>query len=367
MKLRYYEPTISTTDRYEQLHIGYRTRPIRSEPTPWSRVTRTQKVEGGLNVSANSSIGQIIFPIMPSLTTQEAFSWPSGTYPAKLAYNKAYRKFVEKMGGMEEVGTGLAEITSSFRMAHNRAHQLWNAWDAIRHGTLKEMFTVLGMDRDLLKRKHEKVWNRHTKSLENASGLWLEYWMGWSPLMSDIYAAPRALIAYQPSYDIRTGGTRSFKSTYRRRRPPYDAYSVDGSCSGVIQCHMSGKVRVTNPNYHLAKNLGMSPQDIIWNILPWSWMVDWFANIGQVVSSMNDWVGVNLTDFSCTVCYEDAEHIEKYYHFGGLSGVRTLTESKVVRATPSGFPQPRPVMHLPDFSLTRLATTLSLIGTRIFR
>lgn len=368
MKIRYTEPVILTNDRYEQLGKGYYTRPIRSEPTAWARVTRTQELDNNPGyIQPNSSIGQMIFPKLPDLTSADAFSWPSDSTPAKRAYNKAYQSFIEKMGGMEEVGTALAETASSFRMAHNRAHQLWNAWDVLRRGTLKEMFTVLGMDRDLLKREHEKIWNRHTKSLENASGLWLEYWMGWSPLMSDIYAAPRAFASLQPKYFIRTGGSREYNATYRRGQPPNGRTSVDGSCSALIECHMSGTVRVTNPNYHLAKNLGMSPQDIIWNITPWSWMIDWFTNVGQVVSSMNDWVGVELTDYSCTMCYKDAKHVERFYNFNGVSGTRVLTESRVVRATPKGFPQPQPVIHLPDFSLTRLATTLSLIGTRIFR
>lgn len=370
MKIRYYkEPKISRS-KLEVLELGYHTRPIRSEPTPWAQRTCYHSAPKQPSWTPKTGIGPETFPKLPYPNgITHALEWGGTSKEVQLAYNKAYASFVRKMGGSEEVGTALAEISSSLRMAHNRAHQLSNAWDALRHGTLGEMFTVLGMDRDLLKRKHRQAWNRRTKSLENASGLWLEYWMGWSPLMGDIYAAPRALASYQSKYYIRTGGTQEYKASATRGNPPWGAYSVRSTCDAVIQCHMSGEVRVTNPNYHLLKNLGMSPQDIVWNILPWSWMIDWFGNIGQVLSSMNDWVGVEVRNLSVTTSYKGTCH-EKFYYFGSgpnASGDRYRIQNKVTRGLPKGVPQPRPVVHLPDFSLTRLATTLSLIGTRIFR
>jgi len=41
---------------------------------------------------------------------------------------------------------------------------------------------------------------------------------------------------------------------------------------------------------------GLNPTpDVLWNALPWSWLADWFANVGDVVSNMSDHAAENLT------------------------------------------------------------------------
>lgn len=41
---------------------------------------------------------------------------------------------------------------------------------------------------------------------------------------------------------------------------------------------------------------GMNPTpELLWNIMPWSWLIDWFTNVGDVVSNMNSGTAENLT------------------------------------------------------------------------
>jgi hypothetical protein len=29
--------------------------------------------------------------------------------------------------------------------------------------------------------------------------------------------------------------------------------------------------------------------EVLWNLAPWSWAIDWFSNLGDVVSNLSDW------------------------------------------------------------------------------
>lgn len=95
------------------------------------------------------------------------------------------------------------------------------------------------------------------------------------------------------------------------------------------------------------KLLGISlTPDSLWNLAPWSWAVDWFFNVGDVLSNWTDWA----IDNQVLVYGYLMEHsISKYtYTFTGPTGfksggsvptsVSTVCETKLrKKATPYGF------------------------------
>jgi hypothetical protein len=96
------------------------------------------------------------------------------------------------------------------------------------------------------------------------------------------------------------------------------------------------------------KCLGISlTPDVVWNLAPWSWLIDWRFNIGDLLSNWTDWA----IDNQVLVYGYMMEHtVRSYtYSFDGPTGLIgfgsnrpsliTLTvESKVRRrATPYGF------------------------------
>jgi hypothetical protein len=47
---------------------------------------------------------------------------------------------------------------------------------------------------------------------------------------------------------------------------------------------------------HQAKKifgLQLTPETI-WNLAPWSWAVDWFTNVGDVIANLSDWINDGL-------------------------------------------------------------------------
>lgn len=94
------------------------------------------------------------------------------------------------------------------------------------------------------------------------------------------------------------------------------------------------------------KVLGVSlTPDVLWNLAPWSWAVDWFTNTGDVVSNLTDWA-VNGLIMRYGYMMEhtivtDSYAITNGGHFGlnsGVGNVKLVTETKIRRrANPFGF------------------------------
>jgi len=95
------------------------------------------------------------------------------------------------------------------------------------------------------------------------------------------------------------------------------------------------------------KLLGLSlTPDTVWNLTPWSWMVDWFSNAGDVISNISD---VLIDGLVLRYGYM-MEHTltSETYTFVGPTGYQSLTQrppsvtlhrevKKRVKATPYGF------------------------------
>lgn len=86
--------------------------------------------------------------------------------------------------------------------------------------------------------------------------------------------------------------------------------------------------------------------EVVWNIAPWSWAVDWFTNAGDVISNLSDWSTDGLV-LKYGYIMEHTKCSETYSFTGPTgyqsSGVRPqaitfVTETKARRkATPFGF------------------------------
>lgn len=112
------------------------------------------------------------------------------------------------------------------------------------------------------------------------------------------------------------------------------------------------------------KLLGLSlTPDSLWNLAPWSWAIDWFFNVGDVLKNWTDWAIDNqVLAYGYMMEHSIAEYT---YTFSGPSGfpgdprpfdVRLVSETKIRRkATPYGFG-----LSWTDFSARQLAIIAAL-------
>lgn len=234
--------------------------------------------------------------------------WNANNMPAGLmnpssndfvrARNKAYSAFVDKVHGEAAamIAVDLGESHKSFNMIASRAKQLRDAIKALKQGNFvrlrrtlmipPEMVSVKG----LVMNKKRLMYNKRRTFKESLADQWLEFHFGWRPLVEDIFNAAKALTVPLDNYRSVLG---SGKVEYHEPigMAPYVQYK------GSLRLGYRANVRVTNPRLVDASRLGLlNPASIAWELAPFSFVADWAVNIGQMIGSLTDLAGVEISD-----------------------------------------------------------------------
>lgn len=211
--------------------------------------------------------------------------WP--TELARAQY-RAYEALRNAMYSQASVGTALAEYSQSLAMISQRGKQLLDAARSLRRGDISGLLKGLQLQPSLANTK------RFQKS-KTFGKTWLEFHFGWEPLIKDIYDA--SVVISSPINTVWAKGKGS---------EPINLISQGGNPTSLWQKEIfSGDVRsvqmcsgsITNPNLHLAEQMGLvNPLSIAWELVPFSFVVDWYVNVGDYLRSVTDFAGMTLSD-----------------------------------------------------------------------
>lgn len=188
---------------------------------------------------------------------------------------------------------------------------------------------------------------RHSKNVANA---WLSLHFGWAPLMQDIHSALEILDKPPRELKIRGSG---------RYSPPrwgqLDGYGSGIYNYGIFSCRMGANQVVTNAAHAQMSALGLvNPAAVAWELVPYSFVVDWFGNVGQVLESYTDFVGLELERPWTT---HHLKLTREYWSNYKRLNVRTDVLTKRVL----GVTKPRLHFSAKWPSATRAATAISLL------
>lgn len=287
----------------------------------------------------------------PSAEYLDGFAYPSMNQ-RNLAHNKAYAKFVDKIrSNSASIGNAMAEWSSSYEMIAQRASQLRKAYSALRKGDIAKTISTLGISPKAQRNAERRVSKKH-----EASGQWLELQFGWRPLIQDIHDAIKVLespfdyfgkpvkAAIVYPFGIESGGG-------------YLKYNGSGTIIVVFQAN----AQITNPNLYMAQSMGLiNPASVAWEITPFSFVVDWFTNVGQIVDSFTDFAGVTLRDGFTTEFIRGNGLVEASTDWSASVEVVSTTRSLMTT-----LPNPRLAYRSPITGATRAATQISLL-TQLF-
>lgn len=120
-------------------------------------------------------------------------------------------------------------------------------------------------------------------SEKDISGRWLELQYGWLPLISDVYEAAKA-------YESVTNGPR----VGRARGSINKSSTQDCSESpSLYHCYGTQKDKYMiiyefTEQMSAARQLGLvDPATVVWELIPYSFVVDWFLPIGSYLENLN--------------------------------------------------------------------------------
>lgn len=175
----------------------------------------------------------------------------------------------------------IAEGRKTVDLIVDRARSLSRAYSAFRKGKPEQVRRALGLNPG---KSHRT---------------WLEYKYGWMPVLMDIHGAAKTLATLSPKRDIHTFRARVRKTSIVRdtmNQPLRNGQRVTEARAWVT-------VRVHNPNLTVANRLGLlNPLSVAWELIPFSFVADWFVNIGDCISELTAWNGVTILTGGSSTC-----------------------------------------------------------------
>lgn len=198
---------------------------------------------------------------------------------------KARERFVSRVRDRAAWAVNLAEREQAVGMITNRAMQLFRVCRAIRKGRFGEVAGLLGT-RDLTTAR---------KASRSFSKNFLEWHFGWSPLLDDIHTSCEILS--KPFRAHKAAGSASEKSSFLLGATSPEVWKDGGKQNWTVSARVAAYIRVTNPNLNLAAQMGLTnPATVLWELVPFSFVVDWFVNVSDFLGQFDEFIGLALDE-----------------------------------------------------------------------
>lgn len=226
--------------------------------------------------------------------------WPTDLESEAIV--KAIKKLKDRKASL---GEDLAEAGKTYHSLTSELGNLARAAYAVKHGNIREAVKHIGDSRGVLRR---------------GADLFLQYKYGWKPLMNDIYGLSELLKEQCKPAHLMTAKVRT-KPVYSRLLPKA-GFDRKGGVNIRGRLALTGKIN--DAQARLPDRIGLSnPLSLAWELVPYSFVVDWFIPIGDILDAMTPPLGLDFVGGSCT------------FHFDGELYSRILPDAGSTEFTPA--------------------------------
>lgn len=296
----------------------------------------------------------------------------------QFAYNKAYERFVAKLGDSSSFGATLtAERRETFGMITGFVTRAYLAARSARRGDILGVFKELSFyppiirEKTRLKRKRKRpvyvtkeryVMPDGKTVLKETASAWLLWSYGISPLLGDIQNATEVFIRKVPD------GTRIFAGA----KEPLKSFYTNNDMglvtilkeAGEVRVGITSWVKVENYDLWLLNQLGLvNPLQFANEAVPFSFVVDWASNWSSVINSLSDFMGLTLSE-SCTstktqLTQDFATYNTKNYDWYGTSN--GIVRDCLIFNRTRGIDRPKLMFRYERFQWQRALNAISLL------
>jgi len=339
--------------------IKKRNLPMRNH---FSRHSRT--LDLGLEVSHFDSNSGPPGPFDPdfvitirSFTSQFGLSYtgtvPSAPSHSALARNKAIKKLVDVMGtGLDaNLAQDLVQFRQTAKTISDSVSRIAGGLISLKKGNIPKAIKQLwGSSQP----RFDK--SRRPKPGGSLANNWLALQYGWKPLLNDIDGTCRSLAEYFQSNDaVRSVRSSATVTDFTRSNLTLPNGTIVGSASQRLTttCKFVIRYKVDSAlKSFLAQTGFTNPVNLAWEVLPFSFVADWFLPIGPYVETLSSFDGLQFMDgcqtqhtranYLRSLAYSGAPVFPWYYeeYFGGWQRETLLLNRDVLLDFPnSTFPE----------------------------
>lgn len=221
------------------------------------------------------------------------------------AREKAFRRLIEAVHGdvQSNLAVSFAQIGKTMNLIIDYSNRIRGSLVNLKKGNLSGAAKTLWAG----KTPRYQPGQRPSVSKSTAQN-WLAFQYGWKPLLNDIHGALEALAEFTAAFDFVRRVTSSATHSLVEVQALKNAHVIHASedagfnkVSTTSRCKFVLYYQISDPLKTFMAQTGFTnPVNLAWELLPFSFVVDWFLPVGPYLETLSSWDGLAFKDGSET-------------------------------------------------------------------
>lgn len=241
-------------------------------------------------------------------------------------------------------GVLLAELSESLGLLGKAVTQLCLIIHSVKKGDIKSAYKLISeyfggrvenklRTRESLNRKRKKNNEPPITKAEYASSSWLELQFGWLPIISDIYSIieyiedkmdKQAKSDHGPWFSFSGYGKVTYTGAFSPRNAVTfcNIYNTMPKGTQTYKVAYTATFKMESPLKQVLNEIGLiNPASVAWEIVPFSFVIDWILPVGDYIESFTAHAGLELLHVHSSNKVSTSLQYPRPHRVGTLDGV----------------------------------------------